>query len=53
MHQLAIAAILVSGPAMAQNTEPASPVPAHKAVHPAAVELGRKLFFDPRRSKSN
>lgn len=37
---------------MAQDKEPVSPVPAPKAVNPAAVELGKKLFFDPRLSKS-
>lgn len=49
---VAVAAMLCSGAAMAQNQEPVSPVPAPKAVNPAAVELGKKLFFDPRLSKS-
>ncbi|MBW8314157.1 MAG: cytochrome-c peroxidase, partial [Hydrogenophaga sp.] len=43
---------MTTGSTMAQNQEPVSPVPAPKAVNPAAVELGKKLFFDPRLSKS-
>ena len=43
---------MTSSAAMAQDQEPVSPVPAPKAVNPAAVELGKKLFFDPRLSKS-
>ena len=54
LHTVAAAALLSVGAvtAMAQDQEPVSPVPAHKAVNPAAVELGKKLFFDPRLSKS-
>ena len=54
LHSVAAAALLSVGAvtAMAQDQEPVSPVPAHKAVNPAAVELGKKLFFDPRLSKS-
>ena len=54
LRTVAAAALLSIHPlaAMAQDQEPVSPVPAPKAVNPAAVELGKKLFFDPRLSKS-
>jgi cytochrome c peroxidase len=52
LRAVAVAALMTSGAAMAQGQEPVSPVPAPKAVNPAAVELGKKLFFDPRLSKS-
>jgi cytochrome c peroxidase len=52
LRAVAVAALMTSGAAMAQDQEPVSPVPAPKAVNPAAVELGKKLFFDPRLSKS-
>jgi cytochrome c peroxidase len=53
LRAIAAAALLTAGSAvLAQDNEPVSPVPAAKAVNPAAVELGKKLFFDPRLSKS-
>jgi len=52
IRAVAAAAILSTGAAMAQDKEPVSPLPAPKSVNPAAVELGKKLFFDPRLSKS-
>lgn len=52
LRAVAVAALMTSSAAMAQDQEPVSPVPAPKAVNPAAVELGKKLFFDPRLSKS-
>jgi len=52
LRAVAVAALMTSGAAMAQDKEPVSTVPAPKAVNPAAVELGKKLFFDPRLSKS-
>jgi cytochrome c peroxidase len=52
LRAVTVAALMTSGAAMAQDQEPVSPVPAPKAVNPAAVELGKKLFFDPRLSKS-
>ncbi len=52
LRAVAVATLMTAGAAMAQNQEPVSPVPAPKAVNPAAVELGKKLFFDPRLSKS-
>jgi cytochrome c peroxidase len=36
----------------ASNKEPIQPLAAFKAKNPAMVELGKKLFFDPRLSKS-
>lgn len=38
--------------ATAWAAEPIQPVPVAKGQHPAMVELGKKLFFDPRLSKS-
>ncbi len=53
LRAIAAAATLGSSmAAVAQSDEPVSPVPAPKAVNPAAVELGKKLFFDPRLSRS-
>ncbi len=53
LRAVAVASLMTAGAAvMAQDKEPVSPVPAPKAVNPAAVELGKKLFFDPRLSKS-
>jgi cytochrome c peroxidase len=52
LRAVAVAALMTAGAAMAQHKEPVSPLPAPKAVNPAAVELGKKLFFDPRLSKS-
>jgi len=37
---------------MAQSSEPIQPIKAAKITEPAKVELGKKLFFDPRLSKS-
>lgn len=37
---------------MAQTSEPIQPIAAAKVTEPAKVELGKKLFFDPRLSKS-
>lgn len=34
------------------RTEPVQPIPALEITNPAMVELGKKLFFDPRLSKS-
>ena len=52
LRAVAVASLMTAGAAMAQKDEPVSPIPAPKAVNPAAVELGKKLFFDPRLSKS-
>lgn len=53
LRAIAAAALMTAaGAVMAQDKEPVSPIPAPKAVNPAAVELGKKLFFDPRLSKS-
>ncbi len=37
---------------MAQSSEPVQPIVAAKVTSPAKVELGKKLFFEPRLSKS-
>jgi len=51
---VAAAAMWVSTPALAQkrSDEPVSTIPAVRNLDPAKVELGKKLFFDPRLSKS-
>ncbi|GAB3553786.1 cytochrome-c peroxidase [Noviherbaspirillum agri] len=36
----------------ASSSEPIQPIPAAKVKEPALVELGKKLYFDPRLSKS-
>ena len=46
------AAMLVCGAVMAQTNEPIQPISPAKVTDPAKVELGKKLFFDPRLSKS-
>lgn len=47
---LSVAALLASAPARAQ--EPVQPIAPAKVTEPAKVELGKKLWFDPRLSKS-
>ena len=37
--------------AMTPNNEPISPIESVKVTNPAMVELGKKLWFDPRLSK--
>ncbi|MEY4978886.1 MAG: hypothetical protein RLZZ352_1156 [Pseudomonadota bacterium] len=51
---VAAAALLSTGAAMAQKRadEPVQTIPAPRNIDPAMVELGKKLFFDPRLSKS-
>ncbi|MFT0531754.1 cytochrome-c peroxidase [Castellaniella hirudinis] len=41
-----------AGALHAQTNEPVSPIPYPAAGDPAKIELGKKLFFDPRLSKS-
>jgi cytochrome c peroxidase len=45
-------ALLAGSTALAAADEPIQPVPAAKVTNPALVELGKKLYFDPRLSKS-
>jgi cytochrome c peroxidase len=51
---VAAAAVWATTPALAQKRtdEPVSTIPAVRNIDPAKVELGKKLFFDPRLSKS-
>ncbi len=51
---LACSAMLVTGAVQAKgkSQEPIQPIAAHKVSNPAKVELGKKLWFDPRLSKS-
>ncbi len=48
---LAVAGAALSSWAAAGN-EPIQPIAAAKVTNPALVELGKKLYFDPRLSKS-
>ena len=52
--RLLAASLALAGASIAWATtdEPIKPIPAAKVSNPAAVELGKKLFFDPRLSKS-
>lgn len=47
-----IAAACSLGAQAAQPSEPIQPIAPAKVTHPAMVELGKKLFFDPRLSRS-
>lgn len=49
---VAMAAMLASGAVRAQNQEPVQPIEPAKITNPAKVELGKKLWFDPRLSRS-
>ena len=56
LSALAIAGLLAASAVQAQpqspHQEPVQPLPALKVANPARVELGKKLFFDPRLSRS-
>lgn len=52
LRTVAFAALLASGAAAAQSNEPIQPIEPFKVINPALVELGKKLYFDPRLSKS-
>ena len=52
MTLLAAAALLAAGSLHAADKEPISPIQPAKVTNPAVVELGKKLFFDPRLSRS-
>lgn len=49
---LFIASLALSGALHAASKEPIQPIIAAKVANPAMVELGKKLFFDPRLSRS-
>lgn len=49
---LSSASLLVSAQAWAQRNEPVQVIPAAQVDNPAKVELGKKLFFEPRLSRS-
>lgn len=49
---LAVTALSAAFATHATEKEPISPIPAAVITQPALVELGKKLFFDPRLSKS-
>lgn len=52
IRTLVVALLSLAAPAAGWAVEPIQPVPAAKIKNPAMVELGKKLFFDPRLSKS-
>ncbi|MCD0503092.1 cytochrome-c peroxidase [Bordetella petrii] len=47
-----MAAAFFGGPAMAQPQEPIQPIEPAAIANPAKAELGKKLFFEPRLSRS-
>lgn len=47
-----ISGLLIGQVAQAASQEPIQPIAAAKVSNPALVELGKKLYFDPRLSKS-
>ncbi len=49
---LAAASLALMGPVVAQNQEPIQPIVPPQQVNLGLVELGKKLYFDPRLSKS-
>lgn len=49
---LFIASLALSSALHAASKEPIQPITAAKVANPAMVELGKKLFFDPRLSRS-
>lgn len=50
--KLFVSLLTLAVPALAVSAEPIQPVPAAKVKNPAMVELGKKLYFDPRLSMS-
>ena len=44
--------LLLGSAAQAQQNEPVQPIPAAVVTDPARVELGKKLWFEPRLSRS-
>lgn len=44
--------LMASASAQSVRNEPVQPIAPHEVTDPAKVELGKKLFFDPRLSKS-
>jgi cytochrome c peroxidase len=51
-HLVLTTALLFGAAAPALAEEPITPIPAAKITDTALVELGKKLYFDPRLSKS-
>lgn len=49
---LVVALLALAAPAAAVAAEPIQPIPAAKVKNAGMVELGKKLYFDPRLSKS-
>jgi cytochrome c peroxidase len=52
LRTLVVALLTFTATTAVWAAEPIQPIPAAKVKNPAMVELGKKLFFDPRLSKS-
>jgi len=52
LRTLVIALLSLAAPAASWSAEPIQPIPAVKVKNAAMAELGKKLYFDPRLSKS-
>jgi cytochrome c peroxidase len=52
LRTLVVASLTLAAPGAAWSDEPIQPIPAATVNNPAMVELGMKLYFDPRLSKS-
>jgi cytochrome c peroxidase len=52
LRKLLVPLLALAAPAAAWSAEPIQPVPAAKVKNPGMVELGKKLYFDPRLSLS-
>ena len=52
LRTLVVALMTLAAPAVSWSSEPIEPIPVVKVKNAAMVELGKKLYFDPRLSKS-
>ena len=52
LRTLVVALMTLAAPSVALSAEPIEAIPVFKPKNPAMVELGKKLYFDPRLSKS-
>lgn len=52
LHRITLTAVLAALPALALADEPIQPIEPVKEINLAKAELGKKLYFDPRLSKS-
>ena len=52
LRTLVVALMTLAAPSVAWSSEPIEAIPVVKVKNAAMVELGKKLYFDPRLSKS-